>query len=266
MFEISIVSGIMLTSMAWIFLQPAYRRMRRRSHYNKDFPIQWETILEKNLDPYQHFTPEFKQRLHGHVQIFLKEVNFVGSKGLAVTEEIFVTIAGQACLLIANQEQYTFRILHTVIVYPRAYRWSEARDAATVLGESSMDGTVVLSWDDSKKGGRNWQDGRNVVLHEFAHQLDQEDGRTDGRPNSGLSACSKTWSNTLHHEYQKLCKRKKKRRGRGVIDYYGATNMAEFFSCATESFFEKPGQMQRQHTKLFNELLNYYEVDPREWE
>jgi hypothetical protein len=99
-----------------------------------------------------------------------------------------------------------------------------------------------------------------VVLHEFAHQLDQEDGAADGAPILGARSRYVAWARVLGAEYEAMQKQR-----RSVMDRYGATNPAEFFAVATETFFEKPRQMQKRHPELYNELREYYRLDPAAW-
>jgi Mlc titration factor MtfA (ptsG expression regulator) len=135
---------------------------------------------------------------------------------------------------------------------------------STRLGESWDCGVVVLSWNSVIGGARNFEDGHNVAFHEFAHQLDQEDGVADGAPILGARSAYAAWAQVFSREYKTLVKRT--RRGRkDIMDRYGATNPAEFFAVATETFFEKPRQMKEKHPQLFDEMKRYYRVDPADW-
>ncbi|NRB27806.1 MAG: zinc-dependent peptidase, partial [Roseibacillus sp.] len=133
------------------------------------------------------------------------------------------------------------------------------------LGESWRNGSVVLSWQSVRQGSRNPEDGRNVVLHEFAHQLDQFDGRADGLPVLKSRGHYPEWAEAMQASYQKL-RARVERGARTVLDDYGATNPAEFFAVATETFFEKPRQLMREHQGLYEQLKRFYGLDPLEWE
>jgi Mlc titration factor MtfA (ptsG expression regulator) len=184
-----------------------------------------------------------------------------------------VTIAGLACLLLLNRPSKVYPALHTILLYPGAFV-AQRQDVGpggvvtpyrhTMLGESWDDGRVVLSWDDVQRGAADWSDGQNVVLHEFAHQLDSESGRANGAPYLGSPASYREWSEVLERDYQQLRARAMYRQ-ESVLDHYGATNPAEFFAVATETFFEKPYQMAQFHPELFAEFSKYYRVDPRLW-
>ena len=128
-------------------------------------------------------------------------------------------------------------------------------------------GTVVLTWFSTLEGADGFKDGQNLVLHEFAHQLDLEDGQNDGAPvlkAGGLFETRdryRTWARVLSAEYEKL--REASRNGeKTVLDKYGARNPAEFFAVATECFFERPWQLKQKHPELYDELKSYYEQDP----
>jgi len=248
------------------------RRSKRKHLLNMPFPDEWAKIVEKNVPLYNRIPESLKKQLHGFINIFLAEKNFEGCGGLEITDEIKVTIAAQACMLLLNRKTSYFRKLHTILVYPHTYiaKTISSNDRIIVegqdarLGESWQNGPVVLAWDSVKGGTSNIYDAKNVVIHEFAHQLDQEDGLADGAPILEKRSRYITWAKVLSEEYENLQRKKRKRR-RSILNKYGATNPAEFFAVATETFFEKPKQMQKKHPELYDELRNYYKLDPAEW-
>jgi Mlc titration factor MtfA (ptsG expression regulator) len=160
--------------------------------------------------------------------------------------------------------------LITILVYPHAYIAKGAEliggrfvlESETVrLGEAWKDGVVVLAWDEVRRGATDPHDGHNVVLHEFAHQLDQQDGSADGAPILDHTSQYETWARVLSEEFEQL--RRDAELGRAsVLDEYGATNPAEFFAVATECFFEKPIPLRRKHPELYEALKTYYRQDP----
>jgi Mlc titration factor MtfA (ptsG expression regulator) len=175
-------------------------------------------------------------------------------------------------MLLLNRKALYFRKLRSILVYPHTYVAKTVSSNGTItvngqsvrLGESWQNGPVVLAWDSVTGGTSNITDARNVVLHEFAHQLDQEDGAADGAPILEHRSRYTTWARVLSKEYEVLQKNKRERR-RSVLNKYGATNPAEFFAVATETFFEKPKQMVKRHPELYDELKSYYKLDPVEW-
>jgi hypothetical protein len=248
-------------------------RARRKRMLAAPFPAEWEQIVRKNVPLYNRLPESLREQLRGLVNVFLAEKKFEGCGELEITDEIRVTIAAQACMLLLNRKTKYFRKLHTILVYPHTYaaRTSSSDGNITIegqsvrLGESWQNGPVVLAWDSVTGGTSNVADARNVVLHEFAHQLDQEDGAADGAPILEQRSRYVAWARVLGEEYENLQKKKKKR-GRSVMNKYGATNPAEFFAVATETFFEKARQMKKRHPELYDEMKEYYKLDPVEWE
>jgi len=260
--------GLILT---FLIVKRASRSVRRKRLLASPFPAEWEQIVEENVPLYNRLPDAMKRQLQGLVHIFIAEKTFEGCGGLEITDEIKVTIAAQASMLLLNRKTPYFPKLHTILVYPHTYVADIVSSNGAVqisgrsirLGESWQNGPVVLAWDSVKGGTVNITDGRNVVLHEFSHQLDQEDGIADGAPILEHRARYVTWASILSKEYEAL---QKKKGGRAVMNKYGATNPAEFFAVATETFFEKAKQMKKKHPELYDELKDYYKLDPVEWQ
>ena len=248
------------------------RNSRRKKLLAAAFPDKYLEIIEKNVPLYRHLSDSLKQELGGLINIFLDEKHFEGCGGLEITDEIKVTIAAQACMLLLNRKTKFFPKLRTILVYPHTYVAKTVSSGGGLvvegqsvrLGESWQSGPVVLAWDSVTGGTSNAADAQNVVIHEFAHQLDQEDGSADGAPILEHRSRNKAWAEVLSGEYEALQKKKKRHR-RSVMSKYGATNQAEFFAVATETFFEKPRQMRKRHQELYEELKGYYKLDPAEW-
>ena len=228
----------------------------------------WYDILERHVSLARGLSAPERERLLRLVQVFIAEKHFEGCAGLTVTDAMKVTIAAEACLLLLRLEGLCYPTLRTVLVYPHAFiakhvlrgQTGIAEEAVPLRGESWPGGVVVVSWDDVVRGARDAADGSNVVLHEFAHQLDQEDGEGDGAPLLPPTAL-RTWARVLAAEYERL--RQDTAAGRpSVLDAYGATNKAEFFAVATESFFERPVQFEREHSELYQQLQQFYGQDP----
>ncbi|MHC5094503.1 MAG: M90 family metallopeptidase [Planctomycetota bacterium] len=267
------VVGVIALLILWKVIQNHLRNKRRgvlmRKPIDKGFPA----FIEKNIPLYVRLPADLKQQLHGMVNVFLAEKEFVGCSGQEITDEVRVTIAAQACMLLLNRKTNFFPKLKTIYVYPHTYvAKGLMNDGGLIvegksvrLGESWQNGPVVLTWDSITGGARNVQDGRNVVFHEFAHQLDQEDGDADGAPILENRSCYRSWAAVLSAEYERLCNKRRGRR-RSVLNKYGATNPAEFFAVATEAFFEKPKQMNKKSPDLYKELKSFYQIDPMSWD
>lgn len=266
-----VVTAIVVAG-AYLVIRQLRRRAKRRRLLGMPFPEEWKQIVEKNVPLYRRLPESLKQELGGLVNLFVAEKNFEGCGGLQITDEIRVTIAAQACMLLLNRKAACFRKLRTILVYPHTYAARtvssdgnitiEGRDIR--LGESWQNGPVVLAWDSVTGGTANIADARNVVLHEFAHQLDQEDGAANGAPILEHRSSCVAWARVLGEEYEAL-QNKMSKHDRSLMSTYGATNPAEFFAVATETFFEKSEQMKKKHPKLYDELKDYYKLDPVAW-
>lgn len=248
-----------------------YRRRRRAELRSKPAEPGWEETLARNVALYRRLPPELRSQLHGLMHIFLDEKTFEGCQGLHVTDEMKLTIAAQACILLLNRDSDIYPTLQTVLIYPHAYiaenvyagngLWS---DEQTRLGESWHRGALIVTWDHARTTSADPHDGHNVVLHEFAHQLDSEDGPADGAPPLPDHSSYLSWARVCHDEFEHLQDVAEHHR-RDVLDSYGATNPAEFFAVATEAFFEKPRALQRKHPALYEEFRSYYRMDPAAW-
>lgn len=251
--------------MIFDFLDKRRREKLRAEH----FPDEWRAILKRNVPYTKLLDDDEHKELEGLIQVFLAEKSFEGCAGLELTDEIRVTIAAQASLLLLGRDVEPYPGIDVILVYPSAYRAKALQAEGGViiegeqarLGEASTRGILVLSWDDVVRGAADVRDGHNVVIHEFAHALDHEDGASDGAPPMSRRANYAPWARVLSTEYDKLVDAEDRRK-KTIIDKYGATNPAEFFAVITETFFEKPLQMQQKHPELYEQLKAYYRQDP----
>jgi Mlc titration factor MtfA (ptsG expression regulator) len=265
---------ILIITLLGIVLALWIPRFRLRRAVEAPFPVDWVQILERNIQVYPALPMPLRLQLRKLIKQFLHQKQFIGAGGLEVTDEMRVTIAAEACMLVLNRNSEVYPRLRYILVYPTAFVVSRPEWAAGgvveerhrgLLGESWGNGKVILAWDHVLHGARNFVDGRNVVLHEFAHQLDSESGSSDGAPLLAGASSYRSWASVLSGEFEELQKDAIKGR-RSLMDQYGASNPAEFFAVATETFFEKPRQMARNHAELFDTLKSYYRIDPREWQ
>ncbi|TVP58982.1 MAG: zinc-dependent peptidase [Nodularia sp. (in: Bacteria)] len=256
-----------------ILASPILIKQRRNCVKRRLFPPLWTAIIENHLPIYLQLSPDERRRLQGHIQVFLAEKQFIGCGGLQVTEEMKVTVAAVACLLLLNERGKYFPKLRSILIYPGTYLVNqtvatgnyvveERREAR--LGESWTQDQVILSWERIQQDAGNWKDGHNVVLHEFAHQLDQEGRTANGVPILPRNSDYPVWAQVMTAEYQQLC-HDIPRKVKTVMDGYGTTNPAEFFAVATETFYEKPRQLKQHHPALYEQLQSYYQLDPIQW-
>ncbi len=265
--------GVALMVVAWLLRDPLYTGWRRRRVRRVPFPAQWRAILRHRVPYFRAMPADLQWQLKKHIQVFLAEKAFIGCAGLEVTEEMRVTIAAQACLLLLNRRTGYFGNLRRILVYPGAFVVDKHHsDAAGVLqhrrealaGESWSLGQVVLSWDAAAGGAEVADDGRNLVIHEFAHQLDQENGPGNGAPRLFGKARRARWAKVLGEEFAALQRRVHAQQPT-LLDGYGATDPAEFFACASEVFFERPRSLEAEHPALYRELSSLYRVNPLSW-
>jgi MtfA peptidase len=234
-----------------------------------EFPAQWEEILQQRVRFYQFLGEEDRRELKSYICWFIASKQFEGCEGLIITDEIRVTVAAQACLLLLHRKTPCYERLRLIRVYPGDQ--FAVSSEKSLSGECWQQGIILLSWDSVRAGAANPFDGDNLVLHEFAHQLDNEDGNSDGTPLVGrgmtpsdAAGAYASWARMLSKEYKDF--RVEVERGtKTVMDSYGATDPAEFFAVATECFFEKPMRTHEKHPKLYAALKEFYKQDPAAW-
>ncbi len=262
-----------LLFVAWLVGEPFLVERRRERLRARPFPAAWREILDRRVPYPRRLPPELRRQLERHVQVFVAEKPFIGCAGLEISDEMRLTVAAQACLLVLNRRTDYYPELREILVYPGAFvvERLRAEPSGTVQeqrhalsGESWTHGQVVISWEDALEGAAIPDDGRNVVIHEFAHQLDQKKGYANGAPWLGRRDRYPRWSRLMSEEYARL--RQQAAYGEpSLFHYYGATSPAEFFAVASEVFFEQAREMAALHPALYGELRTLYRVDPSSW-
>ncbi len=260
---------------AWVASGPYLQERRRKRLRAKPFPPAWRAILDRRIPLLRRLPPQLRRELEGHVRVFVAEKQFLGCAGLEVTDEVRLVIAAQACLLLLGRRGEPFPKVRDILVYPGPFAVERIEGGAipgllhesrtTRSGESWTHGQVVISWDDALAGAANPDDGANVVIHEFAHQLDQWKGYANGAPWLGRRDRYPRWSAVMHREYAQL--RQQAVNGEpALLHFYGTTSPAEFFAVASEVFFERAREMAALHPALYAELRSLYRVDPAAWD
>ncbi len=267
-----VISSAML--LGWLlYFGARHARQRRRSRLARaPLPAQRVSILERNVAQYSRLPEPLRAQLHALINVFLDEMRFVGCAGLEVSETMRVTIAGNACLLLLNHPRGHFEGFRSILVYPDTFVAPlEEIDGEVVTlsdearaGESWQGGPVVLSWADIEDGLEHPGEGYNVVIHEFAHKLDEENDLADGLPSLREPADYERWSAVLGREFAALDERSMHGHAH-LLDEYGAESPAEFFAVATEAFFECGQQLKNALPDLYRELRVLYGVDPAAW-
>lgn len=252
---------------------PRWREYKRDNIRNRPFNKQWRKIIQQRMPYFRQMPADLQLQLKQHIQVFLAEKNFIGCNGVKINDEIKITIAAQACLLLLNRKTDYYPKLQTILVYPGAFVREQQKQNAdgvqftqklALTGESWDFGKIVLSWEDTLHGAQLPGDGSNVVIHEFAHQLDQENGKANGAPILGKGQSYKCWSEVFSTQFT-LLREQAKAGVPSLFDYYGATEPAEFFAVASEVFFEQSKQFCSEYPILYQQLKQYYKVDPVCW-
>lgn len=274
MVTILVIVGLGLLVSLWMFSKPYLKYRRRQRLRAQPFPEAWRQILKRRMPYFRRMPADLQLQLKKHIQVFLAEKIFVGCDGLVVTDEMRVTIAAQACLLLLNRKTDYYPQLSQILIYPSAFIVNKTHPDASGLvteqrqvlsGESWQQGQVILSWQDTVADADVHDDGRNVVIHEFAHQLDQENGPANGAPILARAEHYQSWSKTLQREFHTL-QQQTALGYRSLLNPYGATNPAEFFAVVSEVFFEQPHALAEQHPALYAEFSRYYRLDPLNWQ
>ncbi|MBY0523337.1 MAG: zinc-dependent peptidase [Gemmataceae bacterium] len=246
------------------------QRRRREKILATPFPSEWVPYLDKNIAHYRYLTDAEKARLRDDLRIFVAEKSWEGCGGLTMTDEMKVTIAAQAMLLVLGLAHNYFDRVLSILVYPGAYRavtpdsstgHLEPQDSSDRLGEAHYRGPVILAWSEVLEEGKHPERGHNLVYHEFSHQLDMLDGIVNGTPPLESAGEQQRWHDVMTREYDALI-RASEHHHATLLDKYGTTNEAEFFAVATECFFDKPTQMEHRHPQLYALLREYYKQDP----
>lgn len=249
----------------------AFLRQRRRAQLRtKPFPSVWRRILERNVALYSRLPPADRQELREHVHIFLAEKRFEGCGLQVITDDVRVTIAGQAAMLLLHRQTDYFPTVSAVLVYPDLF-WAnqvEMMDRVglieyhrVLLGQVWRKDLVVLAWKDALAGGRRPDWPHNLVLHEFAHALDDEDGSSNGLPHVGEGRTVRTWAKVFAEAYAEL-KRACADGRPSALDAYGTMNPAEFFAVATTTFFAQPAALREEYPDLYEQLRQFYRQEP----
>jgi Mlc titration factor MtfA (ptsG expression regulator) len=256
--------------LAVFIAQPWWTERRRARLQATPFPAPWRRILRRHVPIVAKLPAELQLRLKRLIPVFVAEKTFIGCQGQAITDEVRITIAAQACLLLLGQPgAECYPQLRQILVYPDAFVADRTRPLGdgvvqerrhAMSGESWAQGQIILSWADVLTGAADPADGCNVVLHEFAHQIDQDKGVADGRPWRPQAKLRRRWAAVMGEAFERL-----QREPSAVIDAYGATDPAEFFAVVTEVFFEAPQALGAEAPQVYGELAELYRVNPAQW-
>ena len=262
---------ILFTCAALAALWHVSKKQRREKLLSTALTDRQHGIILDAVPLIRKLPPDYGAQLDGKISLFLDQVDFVGCNGLEVTEEMELSIAAQACLLVVNSPQW-YETLRTILIYPGAFKSKQQTFDGYVLneketvrtGESWARGPVVLSWAHAEDGAQNHLDGQNVVLHEFAHQLDQLSGDADGAPVLNPEQNFTDWARVFTRAYEAHADSVEAGQ-RSVIDAYGAEGPEEFFAVVVELFFENPSRLRDEEPEVYQHLAELLRLDPLSW-
>ena len=262
--------ALLFLAAAALLAHPWWARRRRARLLRRPFPPAWSRILQQQVPLAARLPAPLRARLQQLIQLFIAEKPFIGCNGQPIDDTVRVTIAAQACLLLLGQPgDGCYPRLRQVLVYPEPFvvprrQWlpggvlHEAPQA--LAGESWGQGQVILAWSEVQAGTQAAGDGRNVVLHEFAHQVDQDGGDADGHPWRADAGAARRFADVMGAAFERL-----QAEGSATLDPYGASAPAEYFAVATEAFFEQPRALADEAPAVYGELARLYRLNPAAW-
>ena len=248
----------------------------RDEHYGREdilaqpYPEGWDLYLLHNVAHFHLLNDNERARLRDVSRVMVGEKNWEGCGGLQVTSEVKVTIAAQACLLLLGMEHDYFSCVQSVLVYPSAFmiptsEWLDTYDGAVAAaGQAVYRGPVILAWDSVLAEGRDPSSGNNLVIHEFAHQLDFLDECINGTPDLTSEDQADRWHEVMMVEYLRLIRAIRKGHDT-FLGVHAGRDEAEFFAVASERFFTRPERLRHYHRALYEVLAEFYGVDPIVW-
>lgn len=261
-----------LATAIWVAMR--WRRTRRRRQFRRQpFPAEWQFWLAQYVPLYRRLPQQYRDELHGHILVLLDEKKFEGCNGIEVTQEMKLIVLTHAALLLLGGPPRYYPDLVSILIYPDAFfvdvqepigdgfslKTTELR-----AGESWQHGIVVLSWEDVEESLEFGHEGFNVIVHEFAHQLDQETGDADGMPKLETGHSVQAWAEAFGNAFARLEKQIESGHAT-VLDDYAAEGPAEFFAVASETFFEAPQVLIGAEPAVYAQLSQFYRLDPASW-
>ena len=244
---------------------------RRKRLLARAFPLDWDDIIDREVPLARRLDPVLRDRLRALVTVFVAEKHWEGCGGLELTEDMKVTIAAHACIVVLGRDLSLYDDVLSILVYPSTVMtpphqlgvFEQPRTPiggpASISGQAIRGGPVILAWD-AVQDGAYLESAHNVVIHELAHKIDYLDGSADGTPPLDSSAARRAWVQAFAPAY--LAHKERAERGKkSFLSDYAVTNEAEYFAVATEAFFEKPKALAREVPDVYAQLRDFYKLD-----
>lgn len=249
------------------------RNRRRRRILAEPFPPHWDAVLRRNIAHYLRLSSDEQAKLRDVLRILIAEKGWEPARGFHVTEEMKLTIAAQAALMLIGMQKHDyFAGVTSIVIHPGEFRLPDPDDPTVqdelsedlVDGQSNYQGPIVVGWNQARDEAFNPEDGFNVVIHEFAHQFYILDDHTDARPILSSRTEETHWADVMmaaQDNHRKLL-------NRGEEPFFpeqAEENESEFFSYASEAFFCRPHDLIDEEPDVYEILAKFYGVDPQQW-
>lgn len=250
---------------------PFFKAVRRYLAARRPLSGPVKNLLPGSVPFYKYLNVDQKALLEKRMNVFLEEKLFEGCAGLTITDEMKCVIAAYACLLILEEPSGYYPELSVVLVYPDDYvapvYMEDSNGVVTEgherrQGESWDSGSVVLSWRDVLESTLRSGNTHNLVIHEFAHQLDDQYGLSAGIDDHGAPTGGDAWTRELAAIYRDLLDAERRGNQLLPLDLYGATSPAECFAVVMEAFIEDPRKLQFRYGAAYRHLTDFFGFDP----
>ena len=251
-----LASGLLTLAVWW---RLGGRTTRRRAVLAAPFPPRWREFLLDNYDHYDRLPPDLRRRFEDDVRILMSETRITGIEA-KVTDELRLLVAASAVTLSVAWPDYEWDQLTEVLLYPHDFDRDYSFETAELAGQAHPWGTVILSIPALRESFADPDDGYHVGIHEFAHLLGWDKAQFSGIPPGLAAGRSREWVELAEREMDRL------RRGKSVIDDYGASDPVEFLAVAVEAFFESALALRHRHREVYAILAEYFRQDPAAWD
>jgi MtfA peptidase len=239
----------------------------RRRILNAPFSDAWRAMLATNVVHWRYLNADEREQAEAVVKELVARKTWSPARGFVITDEVKVTVAGQAALLVLGFSGYDYPNVRSIVVHSTTIRMhgqnqgvmqgTESEADLMLFGAADPNGTIFLVWDEVLANARHPERGHNLVYHEFAHALDRVDGAADGIPPMEREQRER-WTDVFTREYDRL--------QQGVDDdvlrAYAGVNLAEFFAVATEVFFDQPVELRSHKPQMYDVMRDFYRQDP----
>ena len=245
---------LIATTTFGIYIYSSKRRKKTKNEVlNEVFSDNWRVLLKEHVLFYNSLPEKEKERFEKKIQEFLQNCRITGIK-TSIDETDKLLVAASAIIPIFGFGDWRYMNIREVLIYPTMFNQNfetegEGRRILGMVGNGYLDGKMILSKEALVHGFKNESDKKNTAIHEFVHLLDKSDGTIDGIPSLLLEKqYAIPWIDLINKKIEEIYE------GSSDINPYGGTNKAEFFSVASEYFFERPKLLKKKHPDLYNML------------